>query len=167
MIERHALYPGTFDPFTRGHLDILDRALRIFDRVTIAVAEGGRDTLFTRAERVELASLAVAERPDPERCDVIGFSGLLVDEMRRLDTRVAVRGIRSIGDLDHEQQMASMNRSLWPDYDMIILFSRPELVMVSGSLVRDVARCGGDLSTYVTPPVADALRDRFLPGGVG
>ncbi len=161
MSQQNAIYPGTFDPFTNGHLDILIRALRIFDRVEVAVAQGGRNTLFSVEERAELAGLAIADLPDPERCPVTTFSGLLVDEMRRRDTPTAIRGIRSIGDLDHEQQMAAMNRSLWPDYEMVILFSRPELVMISGSLVRDVARCGGDISPFVPASIAAALRDRF------
>ena len=162
MSQRKAIYPGTFDPFTYGHRDILTRALRIFDRVEVAVAQEGRNTLFPVEERVALAKIAIAELPDPERCPVTTFSGLLVDEMRLRETPTAIRGIRSIGDLDHEQQMAAMNRSLWPDYEMLILFARPELVMISGSLVRDVARCGGDISSFVSAPIAAALRARFV-----
>ncbi len=162
MSERNAIYPGTFDPITLGHLDILGRALRLFERVTVAVAEGGRNTLFDADERVALAREAVAAAmPDPARCPVVAFDGLLVEAMRRHGAVAAVRGIRSIGDLDHEQQMAAMNRSLAPEFEVIVLFSRPELVMVSGSLVRDVARCGGDLASYVPPHVAEALRRRF------
>lgn len=161
MSLRTAIYPGTFDPFTRGHLDILSRSLRVFDRVEVAVAAAGRSTLFSVEERVELARDAIAGAGFAERCPVSTFDGLLVDEMRRRGVPIAVRGIRSIGDLDHEQQMAAMNRSLWTEYDMLILFSRPELVMVSGSLVRDVARCGGELSPYVPDSVAEALRRKF------
>ncbi len=164
MSERHALYPGTFDPVTLGHLDILQRALRVFDRVTLAVAAGGRNTLFDAARRVELAEAAVAELGAADRVDVVAFEGLLVDLLRDSPARVVIRGLRTPGDMEHEQTMAAMNRALDPDYEVFTLFARPELVMVSGTLVRDVARCGGDVAPFVPAAAATALRERFAEG---
>lgn len=161
MSERHALYPGTFDPITFGHLDLLTRALRVFDRVTLAVAEGGRPTLFDVQERVDLAIEAVTDLDPDGRIDVISFEGLLVDALRAATADVVVRGLRTVGDMEHEQTMAAMNRSLDPDFEVLTLFARPELVMVSGTVVRDVARCGGDVEAYVPAAAAAALRARF------
>ena len=164
MTERHALYPGTFDPITVGHLDVLRRALRIFERVTVAVAEGGRKTLFDTAERVDLARAAVMEIGADDRVDVISFDGLLVDALRVSPAGVVVRGLRTPGDLEHEQPMAALNRSLDPGFEVVTFFARPELVMVSATLVRDVARCGGDVTPYVPAAAAAALRARFAGG---
>jgi pantetheine-phosphate adenylyltransferase len=157
MTERHAVYPGTFDPPTLGHLDILARALRLFDRVTVAVARGGRSTLFSAERRAALFRTTLAGLPGAERCEVVVFDGLLVDFVRGLGAGAVVRGLRTPGDLEHEQPMAAVNRTLWPDYEVVLLFARPELGMVSGTLVRDVARCGGDVRPFVHPAVAAAL----------
>ncbi len=164
MSERHFLYPGTFDPFTRGHLDILERGLALCDRVTVAVAAGGKATLLERDERVELARGALTGIAGVDRCRVIGFEGLLVDVVRDLGATAVLRGVRSQADLEHEQAMAALNRVLCPGFEVVALFPRPELAMISSTLVRDVARCGGALEALVTPGVAEALRRRF-PGG--
>jgi pantetheine-phosphate adenylyltransferase len=165
MSDLHAIYPGTFDPVTLGHCDVLTRALRFFARITVAVSAGGRSTLFDVDERVDLVRAVAGELAGADRVEVVAFDGLLVDTMRRVSADVAIRGLRTPGDMEHEQNMAAMNRSLWPDYEVMIFFARPELAMVSGSLVRDVARCGGPVETYVPAPVAAALRARFgTPG---
>jgi pantetheine-phosphate adenylyltransferase len=155
MRERHALYPGTFDPVTHGHLDILERALALFDRVTVAVAEGGKANLLTVAERVTLFREAVGERPEVE---VVAFAGLLVDEVRRRGVDVVVRGIRSAADYHQEWSLAGMNRSLYPAGETVYLMARPELAFISSSLVREVARHGGDVELFVPPVVAVVLR---------
>jgi len=165
MSDLHAIYPGTFDPVTLGHCDVLTRALRFCDRITVAVSAGGRDTLFDVDARVDLMRTVVADLEHHGRVDVVAFDGLLVDTMKRLGVGVAIRGLRTPGDMEHEQNMAAMNRSLWPDYEVLVLFARPELTMVSGSLVRDVARCGGPMATFVPAPVAVALRARFAEPG--
>ncbi len=161
MNERHFLYPGTFDPFTRGHLDLLERGLALCDRVTVAVAAGGKATLLEREERVELVRGALVGLAGADRCRVIGFDGLLVDTARELGATAVLRGVRSQADLDHEQAMAALNRVLSPGFEVVVLFPRPELAMVSSTLVRDIARCGGALDAFVTPGVAEALRRRF------
>lgn len=164
MSERHFLYPGTFDPFTRGHLDLLARGLDLCDRVTVAVAAGGKSTLLDREERVALVRGAIAGLPGAERCRVAGFDGLLVDAVRDLGATAVLRGVRSGTDLEHEQAMAALNRVLSPGFEVVVLFPRPELAMISSTLVRDVARCGGALDAFVTPGVAEALRRRFGRG---
>lgn len=161
MNAKHALIPGTFDPVTCGHLDIVARSLRLFDRVTLAVADGSRATLFTHARRLELARAAVADLDDADRCRVIGFGGLLVDTVRAEGAHVVVRGVRGPADLDHELPMAAMNHRLDPDFEAAFLPARPELSMLSASIVRDVARCGGELAGLVPAVVAAALRERF------
>ncbi|MBU0743480.1 pantetheine-phosphate adenylyltransferase [bacterium] len=165
MSDLHAIYPGTFDPVTLGHCDVLARALRLFDRITVAVSRGGRATLFDVNERVDLVREAVAGLGDKGRIEVVSFDGLLVDAMRRLSANVAIRGLRTPGDMEHEQNMAAMNRSLVADYEVLVFFARPELAMLSGTLVRDVARCGGPVERYVPAAAATALRARFAADG--
>jgi pantetheine-phosphate adenylyltransferase len=161
MSERHALYPGTFDPVTLGHLDILARALRVFDRVTVTVAEGSKTTLFGLDERVAMFKTAVAHW---NQCDVVPFSGLLVDELRRRGVATVIRGIRSVSDYQHEWSMVGVNRILFPASEFVFLLARPDMAAVSSSLVRDVARHGGDVSPFVSPEVAAALAKRFGKG---
>ena len=160
MKSVHALYPGTFDPLTLGHLDIVQRAAALFPRLTLAIAEGGRKTLFDIGERVGLARAAVADIGLEDRVDVIDFSGLLVDCLRETGADLVVRGIRTVADLEHEQGMEAINRRLYPDFEAMTFFARPELSMLSGTLVRDVARCGGDLTGLVPGNVARALEGK-------
>jgi len=158
MTERHALYPGTFDPVTLGHLDILDRATALFDRVTVAVAEGGKATLFSLQERVALLQQSASHL---DRCEIVSFSGLLVDELRRRRIGVVVRGIRSFHDYEHEWSMVGVNRVLLPGSEYVFLLARPELATISSSLVKDVARHAGDVAGFVPPAAAAALVERF------
>ncbi len=158
MSVRHAIYPGTFDPFTIGHLDILKRALLLFEEVTLLVAAGGKATLFTLEERVASIRAAVSDLPG---CRVEPLDGLLVDAVRRLGAVAVVRGIRSLGDYQHEWSMAALNRALAPECETVFLLARPELSVLSSTLVREVARLGGDLTPFVPPSVAVNLRERF------
>ncbi len=158
MAERRALYPGTFDPVTLGHLDILERATALFDRVTVAVAEGSKTTLFSLPERVALLQQSVGHL---DRCEVVSFSGLLVDELRRLRVCAVVRGIRGFHDYEHEWSMVGVNRVLLPGSEYVLLLARPELATISSSLVKDVARHRGDVTRFVPPPAAAALVQRF------
>ena len=161
MSARHALYPGTFDPVTLGHMDILDRALSLFDRVTVAVAAGGPSCLFDVDDRVELFRQVAGGR---DRVEIRSFGGLLVDELRRSGADAVVRGIRTAMDYEHEWSMFGINLRLMPGCEAVYLMARPDLAVVSSTLVRDVARHGGELSTLVAPQVAAALPARF-PGG--
>ena len=157
MSLRHAVYPGSFDPFTLGHLDIARRARRLFDRVTVLVAAAGKAGWLDADERVELVRAAVA---DLEGCDVAPFAGLLVDEVRRRGACAVVRGIRTAGDYEHEWSLAQVNSILAPEFETVCLLSRPDLAPVSSSLVREVARHGGALDGLVPAPVARRLAER-------
>jgi len=158
MSERTAICPGTFDPLTRGHLDVVERAAALFDRIIVlCAAHSGKRTLFTLAERVELARAAVAHL---ENVDVDAFEGLLVDYVRDVGAHAIVKGLRSIDDFQHEQQMAMMNRRMLPAADTVLLVTAPHLQYISSSLVREIWALGGDVDGFVPAPVAEALRHK-------
>jgi pantetheine-phosphate adenylyltransferase len=154
---RHVLYPGSFDPVTLGHLDILTRARSLFDRVTVVIAASGKAGLLDIDERVDLFRASVGHLAGVE---VHPFTGLLVDEVRRRGAVAVVRGIRSPGDYEHEWSLAGVNALLSADVEYVYLLARPELAAISSSLVRDVMRHGGSLERLVPPPVAAALAGR-------
>lgn len=156
---RHALFPGTFDPFTRGHQDLVARAARLFGRVTVAVARNPeKESLFSPEERVDLARGAVSGIGEIE---VTLIPGLVVQACVDLRADVIVRGVRSGTDFDLEVQMARTNRGLLPRVDTVLLAPAPELAHVSSTLVRQIASLGGDPAGLVPPNVAAALRARF------
>ena len=156
---RIAVYPGSFDPLTNGHLDIIRRATRLFDRVFVAVLENeGKAPVFTVPERMELI-LRCTE--DIHGVEVHSFSGLLVDFMRRVNATVVVRGIRAVSDYEYELQMALMNRELYEGSETIFMIPAVEYTFVSSRLVKEVFRLGGDISSLVPSPVLDALRARL------
>jgi pantetheine-phosphate adenylyltransferase len=155
MSERHVLYPGSFDPVTLGHMDILQRALALFDRVTVAVASQGKAEFLPVQDRVAMLTEAIG---DDARCRVIAFQGLLVDEVRRQKACAVVRGIRTWMDYEHEWSLAGVNRRLAPDSEYVYLLARPDLAAISSTLVRDVARHGGPIEELVPPNVAAAIR---------
>jgi pantetheine-phosphate adenylyltransferase len=161
---RIAVYPGSFDPLTNGHLDIIRRAVRLFDRVVVAVLENeGKSPLFTVAERMELIGRCTDSISGLE---VHSFSGLLVDFMRRMNATVVIRGIRAVSDYEYELQMALMNRELNPSSETIFMLPAVEYTYVSSRLVKEVFRLGGDVARLVPPPVLESLRAR-LPVTVG
>jgi pantetheine-phosphate adenylyltransferase len=156
---RVAVYPGSFDPLTNGHLDIIRRGTRLFDRFLVAVLENeGKSALFSAAERVELIKRCTQELPGVE---VHSFSGLLVDFMRRKNATVVVRGIRAISDYEYELQMALMNRELNSNAETIFMLPAVEYTYVSSRLVKEVFRLGGDVARLVPPPVLESLRARL------
>ncbi|WP_119394917.1 pantetheine-phosphate adenylyltransferase [Salinibius halmophilus] len=154
------IYPGTFDPFTLGHLDLTQRAAKMADRVVVAVAQevGSKRTLFTTDERVAFAKEACQGLNNVE---VLGFSGLLTAFAKQQQGNIILRGIRSGADLDYERPMAELNRKLTPGLDYIFLLPEPELSAVSSTLVREIARLGGETHTLVPNNVEQALRQRF------
>ncbi len=156
-MSRHVLYPGSFDPVTLGHIDILGRACQLFDKVTVVIAESGKAGLLPVEERVELFRQSVAGMDNVE---VHAFSGLLVDEVSRRGADAVVRGIRTSGDYEHEWSLAGVNALLSADVEYIYFLARPAMAAVSSTLVRDVIRHGGDLSLLVPAPVAKALQGR-------
>jgi len=160
--ERLAVYPGSFDPITRGHVDILRRALRLADRVIVALAENVRKTpLFSLDERRRMVLESIDSDP---RVEVDGFQGLLVDYVRRRGAQIVVRGLRAIADFEYEFQFAHMNRHLAPDVETVFLMTSEESFYVSSSLVKEVASMGGDVSKLVPPAVERALRTKFGKG---
>ena len=153
-----AMYPGTFDPFTNGHNDLVRRACRIFDHVVVSIAANpGKTPLFTLEQRVALIREAV---PDP-RVEVQSFDGLLVDFAKRAGASLIVRGLRAVSDFEYEFQMALMNRTLAADIETVFLVPAFDLTYLSSSLVREVARFGGDVSALVHPAVQKALQRAF------
>jgi pantetheine-phosphate adenylyltransferase len=156
---RVAVYPGSFDPLTNGHLDIIRRASRLFDRLLVSVLENeGKSPVFSVPERMELIAKCTAEVPGVE---VHSFSGLLVDFMRRVDASVVVRGIRAVSDYEYELQMALMNRELYDGAETIFMLPAVEFTFVSSRLVKEVFRLGGDIKHLVPAPVLDALKSRL------
>jgi pantetheine-phosphate adenylyltransferase len=154
-----ALYPGSFDPPTRGHEDLIRRSLALADRVLVAVAENSaKEPLFTVAERTELLRAVLGAEP---RIEVTSFQGLLADFARTRGARLVVRGLRAAGDFEYEFQMALMNRQLNPELETVFLPPARGLAFVSSSLVREVARYGGDLGGLVAPAVSEALRRKL------
>jgi pantetheine-phosphate adenylyltransferase len=157
--ERVALYPGSFDPPTNGHLDILWRARRLADRVIVAILENDAKTpLFTVPERIAMVREIVGEDP---ALSVRSFSGLLVDFARSSGATLIVRGLRAISDYEYELQMALMNRRLSPEVETVFLMAKEEYSYVSSRLVKEVARLGGDVTGLVPPMVRERLVARF------
>jgi pantetheine-phosphate adenylyltransferase len=159
MTERVALYPGSFDPLTNGHLDILSRARRLADRVIIAILENDSKTpLFTVAERIEMIREIVADTPGVE---VRSFSGLLVEFARQSGATLLVRGLRAVSDYEYELQMALMNRRLEPGVETVFLMAKEEYSYVSSRLIKEVAHLGADVRGLVPEPVFRLLRERL------
>lgn len=166
-MPRLALYPGTFDPVTLGHLDVLRRALRLFDHVEVTVAVNlSKQTLFTGEERVEMVRECVGDWGDEERArvTVVQFEGLLVDHARRRGAAALIRGVRQVSDFEFEFRMALANRRLMPELETVFLMPSEEHAFTAGSLVREIHRWGGDVSSFVPGPVLRRLTAR---GGEG
>jgi len=159
-----ALYPGSFDPITYGHEDIARRALSVADRLIVAVAETSthvKSSVFDVAERVELIrEVFVGE----DRIEVKSFEGLLVDFARKQGATLVVRGLRAVSDFEYELQMAQMNQELWPGVETIFLVPEARFSFLSSSLVREVAKLGGDVGSFVSPPVLERLAAKLRHG---
>ena len=156
-----AIYPGSFDPITRGHEDIARRTLRIADRLIVAVAHTASQTkkgLFTVEERVELIREVFA---GDERVEAAEFHGLLVDFARQRGARLVIRGLRAISDFEYELQMAQMNRELWDEIETVFLAPELDFSFLSSSLVREISELGGDMARFVSPPVLASLRAKL------
>lgn len=157
-----AVYPGTFDPLTRGHEDIVRRAARIFERVIVGVADSrAKKPLFTQAERLEIAREILGQYPNVQ---VAGFAGLLRDFVVAQNADVIVRGLRAVVDFEYEFQMAGMNRHLMPEVETIFMTPSDQYQFISGTLVREIATFGGDVGKFVFPSVEARLKQRFGPG---
>lgn len=166
-MTRIALYPGSFDPVTNGHMDILRQSLALADKVVVAIGiHPGKKPLFSFEERVELIhTSAVAEFSEAEanRIEVIAFSDLVINTARTQNADYLVRGLRDGTDLDYEMQMAGMNGTLEPDIKTVFLPASPAVRHITATLVRQIAQMGGEISAFVPEPVADPLRRRARP----
>jgi len=151
------VYPGTFDPITRGHEDVVRRAAGLFGEVLVAVAASRSATLFSLDERVAMARAVFANFPNVR---VEGFDDLLMNYVRAQNSRVVLRGLRAVSDFEYEFQMAGMNRSLHPDVETVFLTPAEQYTFISASMVREIARFGGDVSKFVSPLVAAKLLEK-------
>jgi pantetheine-phosphate adenylyltransferase len=158
-----AVYPGTFDPLTRGHEDLVRRASTLFDSLILGVADSrAKRTFFTLAERVEMAREVLS---NVKNLEVVGFDGLLIDFVRSQKARVVLRGLRAVSDFEYEFQLAGMNRSLYPDMETMFLTPSEQHMFISATLVREIAALGGDVAKFVHPSVEKRLRDKARAGG--
>ena len=153
------IYPGTFDPITRGHEDVVRRAAGLFGEVVVAVAASRSATMFSLEDRVAMAREVFAGFTNVR---VEGFDGLLMNYVRAQDARVVLRGLRAVSDFEYEFQMAGMNRSLHPDVETVFLTPAEQYTFISASMVREIARFGGDVSKFVSPLVAAKLIEKKL-----
>lgn len=157
-----AVYPGTFDPVTFGHTDLVGRAARVFDQVVVAIAESPhKKPLFSLDERIAMARRAMA---DHRNVEVLGFDNLLMDFVKSINAKVIVRGLRAVSDFEYEFQLASMNRHLESTVETLFMTPDEDFSFISSSLVKEIARLGGKVSEFVGPEVEAALRARFSEG---
>lgn len=164
MTSRIAIYPGTFDPITLGHLDVAKRALKACDKLVIAVAgDSNKKTLFTVEQRVDLIKNAVDDHfnGDADKILVQGFEGLLMNFAQSMQADIIVRGLRAVSDFEFEFHLASMNSKLQPDIQTIFIPASENRHFIASNLVKEVCRLGGDISEFVSPHVADALKEKF------
>ena len=151
-----AVYPGTFDPITLGHEDLVRRDARLFDRVILAVADSrAKKPFFTLDERVEMATRVIG---DLKNVEVVGFSGLLMKFVQERGARVVVRGLRAVSDFEYEFQLAGMNRGMYPDVETVFLTPGEQFMFISATIVREISVLGGDTSKFVPPYVAERLK---------
>jgi len=154
--ERIALYPGTFDPITNGHIDLVERAAKLFDKVIVSIASNSKkNPLFTLDERISLAAEVLSNCPN---VTVKGFDVLLIDFAKQEKASILIRGLRAVSDFEYEFQLASMNRNLAPDIESVFLMPADEYSFISSSLVKEVGALGGDISKFVHPVVGKALK---------
>ncbi len=154
-----AIYPGSFDPVTRGHLDLIERALPLFDELTVAVAHNrSKAPMFSAEERVEMLREVL---PADRRVQVAAFSGLVVDFCRQRGIGAILRGVRTVSDFEYEYQMALTNRHLQPGIETVFVMPSVEYSFVSSSLIKDIVRNGGDTSHFLPAPIEQRLRDRL------
>jgi len=160
-----AVYPGTFDPLTRGHEDLVRRAAKLYDSVILGVADSrAKRTFFTLHERVDMAREVLGELSNVQ---VVGFNGLLIDFVREHDARVVLRGLRAVSDFEYEFQLAGMNRSLYPDFETMFLTPSEQHMFISATLVREIAQLGGDVAKFVHPLVRAKLAAKVASLGKG
>jgi pantetheine-phosphate adenylyltransferase len=158
-MNNKAVYPGTFDPITLGHEDLIRRAARLFDKLIVAIADSSaKRPFFTRDERVEMAKEVLK---DLKNVEIVGFSGLLMKFVQQHQARVIIRGLRAVSDFEHEFQLAGMNRGLYPDVETIFLTPGEQHMFISATIVREISVLGGDVGKFVPPGVARRLEAKI------
>jgi pantetheine-phosphate adenylyltransferase len=161
-MQNKAIYPGTFDPLTRGHEDIARRAAGLFSEVIVAVADNtGKQPYFSVQDRVEMAAEVLADCPNVR---VMGFSGLLMRFVQEQGAGVVLRGLRAVSDFEYEFQLAGMNRKLYPEVETLFLTPAEQYMFISASLVREIALLGGDVAQFVPPLVEQRLKQKMVRG---
>jgi pantetheine-phosphate adenylyltransferase len=157
-----AVYPGTFDPLTRGHEDLVRRASTLFGSLILGIAESrAKRTFFTLEERIAIAREVLG---DVKNLQIVGFEGLLIDFVHKHDAHVVLRGLRAVSDFEYEFQLAGMNRSLYPELETVFLTPSEQHMFISATLVREIATLGGDVSKFVDPRVVARFRKKLKPG---
>ena len=156
---QRAVYPGTFDPMTMGHVDLVKRASKLFDSVIIAIASSdSKKPMFSLEERIEIGNEIFANDP---KIEVVGFSGLLVNFAKENDANILIRGLRVVEDFEYEFQLANMNRAMSPDIESVFLTPKEEYSYISSSLVKEIATMGGDVTRFVDPVTLEALNQKI------
>ncbi len=159
MKTHTVIYPGTFDPITNGHVDLTERAARMFDKVVVAIAYSEKKTpLFSLEERIELCQQSLAHL---DNIEVVGFSNLLIDFAKSQGSSCVLRGLRAVADFEYEFQLANMNRAMYPEFESVFLTPSEHLSYISSSLVREIAALDGDITPFVPAVVAAALAEKF------
>jgi pantetheine-phosphate adenylyltransferase len=159
MKTHTVIYPGTFDPITNGHVDLTERAARMFDNVVVAIAFSEKKTpLFPLEQRVELCEQSLAHL---DNIEVVGFSNLLIDFAKSQGSSCVLRGLRAVADFEYEFQLANMNRAMYPEFESVFLTPSEHLSYISSTLVREIAALDGDITPFVPPCVAEALAKKF------
>ena len=158
-MTKRAIYPGTFDPMTKGHVDLIERACKLFDEIVIAIAASeAKNPLFTLDERIQIAE-KIFESND--KVKVVGFSGLLVDLAKDNDAKILIRGLRVVADFEYEFQLANMNRAMMPELESVFLTPKEQYSYISSSLVKEICKMGGDVSEFVDPISLSELKRKY------
>ena len=158
-MSQRAIYPGTFDPMTKGHVDLIERACNLFDEIVIAIAASeAKNPLFTLDERIKIAEKIFKHN---EKVKVIGFSGLLVDLAKDNDAKILIRGLRVVADFEYEFQLANMNRAMMPELESVFLTPKEQYSYISSSLVKEICKMGGDVSEFVDPIALSELKRKY------
>ena len=158
-MSQRAIYPGTFDPMTKGHVDLIERACNLFDEIVIAIAASeAKNPLFTLDERIKIAEKIFKSN---EKVKVIGFSGLLVDLAKDNEAKILIRGLRVVADFEYEFQLANMNRAMMPELESVFLTPKEQYSYISSSLVKEICKMGGDVSEFVDPISLSELKRKY------
>ena len=158
-MTQRAIYPGTFDPMTKGHVDLIERACKLFDEIVIAIAASeAKNPLFTLDERIQIAEKIFVSN---DKVKVVGFSGLLVDLAKDNDAKILIRGLRVVADFEYEFQLANMNRAMMPELESVFLTPKEQYSYISSSLVKEICKMGGDVSEFVDPISLSELKRKY------